>query len=449
MISKFTGITLLLLILTNITALGQEQVIHGYIDKKIVKINHVTGKIDSTLFEVDIPDNTQLVDLVYDKTNRLYYSIANPTDSPTLITISEEGEYNQVGAFTINNGTIYSAESLSHNKNKFYIAASLNGALSQNDFYSESLLEVNIENANCIFVTEILTDKSFPDIGVMTFVEDKIFFFDGSRPGLNFLSFCDFFLEQIQASTTPRELFSNTYLPISDFIYLDGYIYFTENYTFYSFDVSGKILKAISNIHNSNQFNSNIISGLTLAPGCLAPIVKLSSNQTLCFGDTNTIDAYFPNATYLWQDGSAFETLQVKESGTYSVVVSNGCGSSTDSVQVKFFDYPTINLGQDRVVCPGEILTFKHSSNVNNFKWGDGSTDSAIVIREAGIYSLTVANVCATVSDSVTITFPEMNNLFIPDIITANNDEKNEYFMIDQKIIGSDITIFNRSGKLV
>lgn len=438
-----------LLSFSSFTTSAQEKEIHAYIDKKIVRINQLTGEIDKTIIELEIPDNTTLVDLVFDETKEIYYSIANPTNNPRLISIDSTGEYTEVGVFTLNNGTIYSVEAISISNNKVYISASLDGGIDDNDFYSESILEVNVNSAACIFITEIETDRPLPDIDVMTFVNDEIFFFDGAPPNQNFLSFYKFPFENLEQTTTANEIYSDSYIPIADFTYMDDQIYFTATYTLYSFNIYDNTVTSIGTTHNSNEFNSSIVSGLTTVSTCQKPKIAFDKDKEFCLGNTYTLDASYPDSEYLWQDGSTSSSLQIAESGVYSVRVTNECGTSQDSIHVNFLDIPNVDLGEDKVVCPGYILTYQNAKDVSNYRWSNGLEDSVIVIKSPGIYTLTVENTCGVYSDSINISFPDLKNLFIPNIITPNNDDKNEYFVVDERILGSEIQIYNRYGRLV
>lgn len=577
-----------LLNLAFFNSFAQDKVIHGFIDNKIVIINQETGSIEEVILDLEIPDNITLVDLVYDETEELYYCIGNPTNNPKLISISKVGEFTEIGVFNLNNGTIYSAEAISINNSIVYISASLNGGTNNNDFYSESLLEVNTNNAECTFITEIETNRPLPDIDVMTFVENELYFFDGAPPSQNFLSFYKFsFLNLSETTSNIEEIFSQSYLPITDFTYFQDQIYFIANFRLYSFNIIENSLTIIGTTHSSFEFNNKLISGITSVPKCQRPVISFDTERAFCEGNTYFLDATYPNSDYLWQDGSTTSSIEVTGNGIYSVIVTNECGSTEDSIEIDFtrepkvdlgidrvvcsgyiltperynnaknfrwsngvedssivisesgiyaltvenecgtaidsvsitienepsiylgedrfvcpgyiltyensnnatsfiwsngvqdssiviyesgtytltvenncgthsesvnitiLNEPIVELGEDRIVCPGYILSYKKPSNATNFRWSNDIDDTAIIINKSGIYALTIENKCGTASDSVNIIIPNLKDLFIPNIITPNNDEINEYFEVDERILGSEIQIYNRYGRLV
>lgn len=80
---------------------------------------------------------------------------------------------------------------------------------------------------------------------------------------------------------------------------------------------------------------------LTVLP---KPRPDLGGSKTICSGDSLSLSpGSFDN--YTWQDGSHQPSFKVKQSGIYSVTVTNTCGSATSQVQViaKFCDlyFPT------------------------------------------------------------------------------------------------------------
>ena len=90
--------------------------------------------------------------------------------------------------------------------------------------------------------------------------------------------------------------------------------------------------------------------------GCL-PTVVLGQNLTICQGTSLTLNATNPNATYLWQDGSTNATFTVQQSGLYWVVVTNSCGSASDSVNVTVLPAPNADLGPDTLHCAGQSIS--------------------------------------------------------------------------------------------
>ncbi|MEN8225693.1 MAG: gliding motility-associated C-terminal domain-containing protein [Bacteroidota bacterium] len=76
----------------------------------------------------------------------------------------------------------------------------------------------------------------------------------------------------------------------------------------------------------------------------MLPSVFLGNDTVIENGSELLLDAYYPNATYLWQDGSGNASFTVSEEGLYSVIVTGNCGFDTDSIYIDI-DMGSISCG--------------------------------------------------------------------------------------------------------
>ena len=65
------------------------------------------------------------------------------------------------------------------------------------------------------------------------------------------------------------------------------------------------------------------------------PFIDLGKDTFVCNGEILNLNAYTPNATYLWQDGSSNSSFIVSEPGIYRVKVDVDMCSSFDEVKIK------------------------------------------------------------------------------------------------------------------
>ncbi|MEO5674219.1 MAG: gliding motility-associated C-terminal domain-containing protein [Chitinophagales bacterium] len=111
------------------------------------------------------------------------------------------------------------------------------------------------------------------------------------------------------------------------------------------------------------------------------PMVDLGPDSLYCYGDTIKLNAYFPDATYSWQDGSANATFNVfMIPGTYYVNLSDICGNADDTVSIDFHNCQSC-VNVPNVFTPNNdgvndfFLPF-HDCNVDNYnlmifnRWG-------------------------------------------------------------------------------
>ena len=63
------------------------------------------------------------------------------------------------------------------------------------------------------------------------------------------------------------------------------------------------------------------------------PVATIEGDTALCYGSSLQITAS-GGLNYQWQDGSDSPSLEVNSPGTYSVIVSDECGSDTTEITV-------------------------------------------------------------------------------------------------------------------
>lgn len=169
------------------------------------------------------------------------------------------------------------------------------------------------------------------------------------------------------------------------------------------------------------------------------PIVFLGNDTTMCAGERLQLDGGINYSSYQWQGGVSSRFYEVTQAGTYRVSVENqyGC-TGTDEITVRYDDVPYINLGRDTVVCDA-LFKLKTGAHVaTQFEWSDGSALAEILPRNTGIYWLTATNHCGSATDSIKIF--SYKDVFIPNVVTTNGDQLNEFFQLGIK---------NESGQLL
>lgn len=137
------------------------------------------------------------------------------------------------------------------------------------------------------------------------------------------------------------------------------------------------------------------------------PIVDLPDQLTLCQGATTTINSGIGGVSYLWSDGSTNPQLVVTSAGTYSLTVTNTCGTDRDTVIVLDGGLaPFVELGNDTSFCAGEIISLTpDNANVDSWLWVDGSTMSNFNISAPGQITVQVTNGCGTSFDTLNASF--------------------------------------------
>jgi len=143
------------------------------------------------------------------------------------------------------------------------------------------------------------------------------------------------------------------------------------------------------------------------------PVVDIGLDSVFCDSVSHTIDALHANdaAEYRWSTGDSTQTITVKDSGVYRVVVSNFCGIDSSAVHYEYLHTPTASLPQDSIFCDSIKWNLKvgRKNNEERYKWTKvgktvsyGNSDS-IQLKESGDFMVSVTNRCGIAHDTVNI----------------------------------------------
>lgn len=161
--------------------------------------------------------------------------------------------------------------------------------------------------------------------------------------------------------------------------------------------------------------------------------------------------------TFEWQDGSSNPTFIANDYGKYWVSITSECHVGSDTITfIKAQNVLDVDLGEDISICPLPPVTLRPLPNSTGyqFKWQDESTKSELTVSGYGKYWVSITSDCAIGSDTIRFSKKEFSDLFIPNIITPNNDGYNQHFIIGnresgEQLLGAKLEIFNRWGKKV
>jgi len=180
------------------------------------------------------------------------------------------------------------------------------------------------------------------------------------------------------------------------------------------------------------------------------PGLGIANEELICPDDTMLLDAGQGYLSYLWSNGSQNQTLQVSQAGFYNVEVETVCGLYSDTVEIKLYQ-GNLDLGNDTILCDGEILLLNPGNGYSNFYWSNGSADSTLMVGEPGNYWLKAFDGFCTITDTIVV--DACAEIKIHNVFTPNGDLYNETFYAVTKnpagIINFKMVIFNRWGRIV
>lgn len=165
----------------------------------------------------------------------------------------------------------------------------------------------------------------------------------------------------------------------------------------------------------------------------------------------------FGNGTVLSNIHNPRHTYQ--NTGTYNVTYSGFylvCPDQSASVSIQVNDYPVVNLGEDRELCPGLdtaaiINDIDNPSQILTWSTGVQSPSITVGISETGRYWASADNNGCATTDSIWVKRDCYLN--IPNSFSPNNDGNNDYFIPRQLLSAGlqefNMKILNRWGEVV
>lgn len=183
------------------------------------------------------------------------------------------------------------------------------------------------------------------------------------------------------------------------------------------------------------------------------------ADATICDGESITLDATSSaGATYEWSTGTTTASIEVMETGDYTVTITeeNGCDQLIEMafVLVEEAVLEPVTLPANTTICEGESISLDATSSTDaTYIWNTGESTASVEVLQTGDYTVTITsgNGCAQFIETASVLVEQCEcPLFIPDAFSPNNDGTNDAFeilCIDE--YENEILIFNRWGQTV
>lgn len=256
----------------------------------------------------------------------------------------------------------------------------------------------------------------------------------------------------------------------SDPVYIEGYglpgqLSVVDEKTFY---ISGYAWKVEDQMAKGDLDGVLIKVGVCVAPaGAVSPI---AGGIVLCPGDevTYSVDPVENATHFVWMIPPIFTpngslrtseneiTLNVSSDGSASISVyaENECnrGKSTSALNIKVDDYLETPLITKDLCDRGlSIATGENIQWLRDNQLLAGQTTASIVVADPGVYKVKIHNACYA-AESLEVSVDPIDQgyePFFPNVITPNNDSRNDSFHLSNSLLQSKLRIFNRWGELV
>ncbi len=153
-------------------------------------------------------------------------------------------------------------------------------------------------------------------------------------------------------------------------------------------------------VTDANGCSNNTNINLTVNPN---PVPVITGTNEFCDGDNSNINAGAGYVTYVWNNGSSSQIINVNTAGTYSVTVTdaNGCtGNTSMAITVHPNPTPVINGGTG--ICQGASTSLTVPGSYSSYLWNTGASTSNISVSTAGNYAVTVTSAFGCIGSAST-----------------------------------------------
>jgi gliding motility-associated-like protein len=138
------------------------------------------------------------------------------------------------------------------------------------------------------------------------------------------------------------------------------------------------------------------------------PVLDLGKDTGSCFVTGVTLRSPITADQYLWQDGSRLDSLHITAPGMYWLEIRQSACRVRDSIEIRGYPFPFVDLGQDRNICKEDSVILNAGNIGSLYRWQDLDTSRIRTMKAPGTIYVSVTNTfhCVT-TDSITLdTFP-------------------------------------------
>lgn len=184
------------------------------------------------------------------------------------------------------------------------------------------------------------------------------------------------------------------------------------------------------------------------------PDTELGADREACEGETVEISVEPGPYNYYWNGIEGSNSITIANSGPVVLCLENDCGQDCDSVLVSIYSLPVVALGADVLLMPGGQVTLDGGNGYLSYLWQNGSQERYLPVSYEDallnqLYWVEVDDGHCRNSDTI---YVESFALVVPDVITPNEDGKNDLFRPGENFSGihdHKIIVMNRWGEKI
>jgi gliding motility-associated-like protein len=228
---------------------------------------------------------------------------------------------------------------------------------------------------------------------------------------------------------------------------------------------------SVSSYHDNGKYcamvsygGSNYVSNKQDIALSIPTPTLTTTKEILCNGNQATLTTVtVENAVYDWYKDNVLYTstttnsLDVSEHGEYAVAIQlNGCTATSNTIKINPLDDSVVTIHPSKTIyiTPDSQETIT-ASGANRYVWTDPngltvSTTNSFTASEEGTFTVTAYVDGCTITKTITVIISE--TLVVPNIISPNQDNVNDTWVLPAKYVNDpnvEVTICDSYGKPV
>lgn len=188
----------------------------------------------------------------------------------------------------------------------------------------------------------------------------------------------------------------------------------------------------------------------------------VADTMEFCTGESVQLSSSMPADTYLWTGGSTSDSLTVTTGGTYTLDITDACGSGSESIVINEYSTPTASFTSILSYVTAQFTNTTPASGTMTYSWDFGDSNSSTDSDPIHVYSavgtywveLTVTNECGThvFGDSLTTSSVGIEEITEFGTVAVYPNPSNGIYQLDFNLTTAmdlDVIVVNVLGEVV
>lgn len=140
--------------------------------------------------------------------------------------------------------------------------------------------------------------------------------------------------------------------------------------------------------------------------------LELGNDTIVCTGDFITLSTNNGKIAY-WSNGDTASSITVNQVGDYWAKIPTICGIISDTINLSHYPILKKPAFNDTTICYNASLKLRVDSKASYIRWSTNQLDPQIEVKNAGSYSVIIANACDTLYDTIQLSIHPKTQVLI------------------------------------